>query len=207
MKAKVNLGLDKLSNSGLIARSRHFVTSMTGNSNFTTPVPTLASITTATNAFEAAYNAAQGGGPAQTSAMNDKRAILSNLLTQLGNYVESTAAGLETVILSAGMDVKAKGTRSPQDFNVKPGTHEGEVIVQAKVVEGASYIFEMSEDVPPAETPGIPIETPWKIIQMSTVSTITVSGLIPGHKYWFRVAPVKGTVQGFWSDPIAIIAI
>ena len=64
---------------------------MTGNSFFPTPLPTLASITAAANALNAAHDLALGGGPAQTAVMHQKREALEILLTAEGHTVEDVA--------------------------------------------------------------------------------------------------------------------
>ncbi len=58
LKVKVALNLANQPVSVKIAKARHYVTSMTGNANFATPTPTLASITTANNALETSAKSA-----------------------------------------------------------------------------------------------------------------------------------------------------
>jgi len=46
-----------------------------------------------------------------------------------------------------------------------------------------------------------PLGGTWTQFDLCTASKITVTGLVSGKKYWFRVA-AKGTgAQGPWSDP------
>ena len=205
MKTKVNLGLAKTPVPLKIERARHIVTSMTGNANFATPVPTLASVTTAINNLEIAFNAAQGAGPAQTATMHDKETLLDNLLTQLANYVESTSNGVAAIILSAGMDVKGKGGQQPHIFNAVAGKHTGEAILHAKVTRHASYIWQMTNDPPLLTPPNLPNNLAWHQVGVTTKSIFVVEGLAAGTRYWFRVAIVTKTGQEAWSDPISII--
>ena len=72
MKKQVSLKLATLSVPVKIERARHYVTVMTGNPNFITPAPTLASITTAVTILETAFNNAQAGGKALTALMREK---------------------------------------------------------------------------------------------------------------------------------------
>jgi hypothetical protein len=58
--AKTKLGLGTLSVTHKVELARQIVIKMTGNANFTTPVPALAAITTAANSAETAFNNAQG---------------------------------------------------------------------------------------------------------------------------------------------------
>jgi hypothetical protein len=96
MKARISLGLSSLSIPTKIVNAKHVVTAITDNENFTAPVPSLESVSSAINDLETAYNMAQGAGPAQTSLMYDKEKVLDNVLSQLANYVEIVANGNET---------------------------------------------------------------------------------------------------------------
>ena len=205
MKAKVSLGLAKMPIPLKIEKARHIVTAITGNVSFPTPFPTLASITTAINALETAYNAAQGAGPAQTATMHDKEVIVNNLLSQLANYVEMTANGVEAVILSSGMGVKRPATHRPFTFTVRNGEHEGEVILQSEVTRNASYLWEISTDPLPTEPPAAPNASSWKPAGSSKQATFHINGLVARTKYWFRVATITSAGQGLWSDPVTII--
>ncbi|OFY87134.1 MAG: hypothetical protein A3F72_16645 [Bacteroidetes bacterium RIFCSPLOWO2_12_FULL_35_15] len=205
MKAKVSLKLSKLSGSEKIEKGRHMVTSMTGNSNFTTPFPTLANVTTAINAYETAYNAAQGGGTVLTAYMHDKEVLLDNILTQLGHYVESSANGIESAILSAGMDIKGKGGNRSVGFTAAPGKVSGDVILHAKAIGSrGAFIFEKTGDVLADGTKAID-SSGWQEIGVSLKANFTVSNLIVGLRYWFRYAAVTKDGQSSWSDPISII--
>ncbi len=206
MKARVSLGLAKLSLPQKIEKARQWAAMVGGNAIFVNPLPALAAITDGANAAEAAYNAAQSGGPALTAVMNDKEVELDSLLTRLGNYVEIIANGNETIILAAGMDVRGKGGRGAFKFEVTSGYHEGEAILQSPVTPRAGYVWQKSVDSLPAEAPAPANASTWEILGFTTVATITATSLKPGTLYWFRVAPVTSTGQGLWSDPISLRA-
>jgi hypothetical protein len=205
MKARANLGLSKLSIPAKIEKARHMVTAMTGNSSFTTPVPALASVTTAINTLETAYNAAQGAGPLQTATMRDKEAILDNLLSQLVNYVEVAANGVEAVILSAGIDVKSKGGRSAATFTADDGEHSGEVVLHTRSAGAAraSYIWQVAPDPLPNELTTPSATSTWQQLGVSVRASFVANNLVAGVKYWFRVAVVGKNGQSTWSDPIS----
>jgi hypothetical protein len=196
MKAKVNLGLSKMSILVKIGNARHHVTSMTGNQNFTTPLPSLASITAAANALETAFNNAQGGNSTLTSLMHDKEAVLDNLLSQLANYVEIVANGVDTIILSAGMKVKGKRGVMTSKYFARLSDHPGEIILRAPAdtSKRASYLWELSTD-----------RNNWALAGVSTKTTFTVRNLNSGTRYFFRVAAVNKLGQGAFSDPISIV--
>src|SRR3989344_8237196 len=128
MKKLVSLKLSKQTVPAKIENARHYVTLMTGNANFATPVPSLSVVSTAINNLETAYNSALGGGKVLTAIMHDKEAILDNLVTQLSHYVEATANGSDSIILSAGMNVKLQtGVRRTSGLVIKKGNQEGEL--------------------------------------------------------------------------------
>jgi hypothetical protein len=204
-KAKVNLGLAKMPVSEKIKRSRKIIVSMGADARFTNPLPPLAEVITATDELETSSLAAQDGGPAQTAVMHDKEDVLDSKLTQLGNYVEIIANGDETIILAAGMEVKGKGSRQPNKFAVVNGDHEGEAILQTPVTVRASYVWQKSFDPLPLDTPAAN-GTKWEQFAITTIATVTIRALVPGTKYWFRVAPITSLGQGLWSDPISLIA-
>src|SRR5258708_19538283 len=91
MKTNVKMGLSRLPIEKKIGKTRFIVTSMTGNVNFTTPSPTLVTITNNVNALENATIAAKGGGKDETANKYAKEAILDLSLSSLAAYVEAIA--------------------------------------------------------------------------------------------------------------------
>jgi hypothetical protein len=200
MKLKVSLGLADMTTSEKIEAARQFVTSMTGNANFTTPFPSLTTVTNAANALEVAYNNAKVGGPEQTALMYDREEALDKELVQLGSYVEYIANGNEAIILSANMNVKKKGQGQPFVLKVTNGADTGEVIITCPSIPGAAYKWQIKQN--PLNTTD---DSGWNDLKTITIAKTTVSGLSPGAKYWFRVATIIKENAGDWSDPVSII--
>ena len=131
--AKVKLGLKERNPEEKVALTRTVVTAMTGNANFTTPNPALATLTTAANTAETKINAYNSAREAAETALADRDAsvhALEGLLTQEGAYVENTSGGDRVKIESAGMDVRADGVPVGQmtqvlDLAVTEGDFEG----------------------------------------------------------------------------------
>jgi hypothetical protein len=203
MKSLAVLGLARLGIPKKIERSRFMVTSMTANANFTTPSPPLATITTNINALETAYIAAQGGGADDTANMRAKETTLDLSLKALAGYVETTAnaspLNAEAIILSAGMNVKAKGSRTVNDFDVKYTGNPGEVKLIRKSIKRGSYEFQMTTDPTNAAN--------WQKIYSGTRGRLVKSGLTSGTRYHFRVATIDKNGMGPWSDVKSMIAI
>lgn len=203
MKEVVALGISGLPIPQKIVRTRFFVTSMTGNANFTTPSPTLASITTSVNALETASMAALGGGVDDTANMHTKEAALDLLLKSLGGYVESIAnnspANAEAIILSAGMSVKGKGGKVAHDFEVKVTNNPGEVKLTHQGVKRGAYEYQMTTD--PTN------ESSWVKIYTGTRGTFTKSGLVSGTRYFFRSMIIDKNGPSAWSAVLNTVVL
>jgi len=199
---KIKLNLRNMSVTEKIQFARQIVTGMTGNASFATPDPPLATITTCASALENAYNdanVARQEASTKVSVQDDEERVLDTNLQKLANYVESASDGDEAKIQSTGMSVRAKpapvgALPMPAGLAATAGDMEGEIDLSWDRVTGAkSYVIEQSPD------PITPLS--WKHAGVSTKSSITVSGLTSGTKYWFRVAGIGAAGQGAWSDP------
>jgi len=195
MKTIVKMGLSRIPIEKKIVKTRFIVTSMTGNVNFTTPSPTLATITANVNALESASLAAKGGGKDDTANMYAKEVTLDLSLKSLGAYVEGIAnaspVNARAIILSAGMEVKAKGSHAAVDFAVQP-KGQGTVKVICKASPRAVYEFQMTTDPTNAAS--------WERISSSTRGRIVKSELNSGTRYYFRAAVLDKNGQGPWKE-------
>ena len=206
--SKIKLNLHSLTIPEKIARSQQIVAALTGNPNFTAPHPPLSEVTAAINDLETASNAAQVArqdAKAKTAAQNAKEEALIRIVTQLVAHVESIAGNDETIILSAGLDVRAAAGpasvthTSPPTLTATVGDHDGEIDLSWDTVRGArSYVIERSPDPP--------TDSSWTHAAISTRSQTTIEDLTSGTRYWFRVAVVTPTGQSGWSNPAMKIA-
>lgn len=205
---RVKLNWKDLSIPEKLARAKQFINALTGNPNFPAPQPTLAQLSAAADALEAAAadaQAARAEAKTATSRQEQKEDTLDLLVTQLAAHVESVSGDDETKILSAGMDVRATGSPGsdtpslPKGVALSEGDHAGELDAGWDSVTGArSYVVQMSVDPP---TP-----TSWQPGPVVTRSHATLSGLTSGTRYWVRVAAVNANGQSGWSDPATKIA-
>jgi hypothetical protein len=203
MKTLVALGFAGLTIPRKIEKGRFIVTSMTANANFTTPSPALASITTGINALETAHITAQGGGADDTAAMYAKELALDLLMKSLGGYVEGIAnaspINAEAIILSAGMNVKAKGVKSNPDFDVTTTGNPGEVQLMHKSVSRGSIEFQMSTDTSS--------DANWQVIYSGTRGRVVKAGLNSGTRYYFRSAVIDKNGHNPWSVVLNTIVL
>jgi hypothetical protein len=205
--AKVKLNLVNIPIPAKVQFASQVVTAMTGNANFTTPVPALTAITAKAGTLESSFNAAQAARQAAqqaTTVQNTAEGDLDLALTQLAAYVENASAGDAAKIQSAGMDVRAAGAPvgalpAPLGLVALVGDMDAELDLDWDSVRGAtSYVVQKSPD------PITP--TSWQQAIVVTKSKGTVTGLVSGTKYWFRVAAVGAAGQGAWSDPATKVA-
>jgi hypothetical protein len=200
---KVALRLSKRSVPNKIELAGIIVLQMTANPFFTTPSPTLASITAANTALDLAYKKAKVGGPKDTEDMRAKQVILEQLLTAEGNYVEfianQTPANAETIILSTGMEVKNQGSINIPILFAGKGSTPFSVKLRRKA-EGPRVAYKWQYSADPFE------DTSWIDAGESTVATFEISSpLEVTTRYWFRVAVIKGTIHENFSDPVTFV--
>jgi hypothetical protein len=122
MITKPSIGfLNSTSDALLVTGTETIVNSMTSNPDYATPVPALATVTTALNAFTVAVSNAAGGGKEFTAIKNAKRAELTSLLRQLASYVGVTCGGDMAKLLSSGFPTQ-KPTQTPVGALPAPAT-------------------------------------------------------------------------------------
>ena len=183
-----------------ITYAQSIVTAMTGNTSFPSPVPALATVTTAIGALQSAESTALTRAKGAVEARNDKRAALVTLLKQLLGYIQTVAdADVETaatVIRSAGVAVKKTPALKARVFAAEQGEISGSAkLVAASAGRRASYEWQYSTDG--GKT--------WVIAPATLQAKTTVTGLTPGATVEFRYRPVTKTGEGNWSQTVQLI--
>jgi hypothetical protein len=211
-KSKVSLGLRKFSANDKVELARAIVLAMTGNSNFTTPVPALSVVATAATALDIALQNAQDRGKTKVALAHAAEADLDNLLTQLALYVESASNNDPAKILSSGMRVKNDRTPShvpgaPVNLSTAFVANDGEVKLNwDKVPLAKVYVVEQTDDPVIMDSSrsvggGNPTPaTPWKMVVIVTRTRVTITGLCSGSKYAFRIFAIGAGGYGAYSD-------
>jgi uncharacterized protein (DUF2126 family) len=159
---------------------------MTGNSNFPTPNPALATITSDVTAADAAETVALTKVKGAVAVRNAKMVVLLNDLKTLKAYVQAVANAdadnAAAIILSAGMSVRKSTTRNKQDIAAQPGVVSGSVHVVAKAAAPrASYNWQYSTD-----------QKTW-------------TNLPVGATVYFRSSAVTKAGAADWTDPTSIV--
>jgi hypothetical protein len=133
--AKVKIGLKGLTITEKVAKAEAIVLQMTGNANYTTPIPDLADITLKCKTLTEENNKAEAirkSSLEQTKIVEQNEKELDGMLNQLGSYVDNIANGNAQMILSAGYDIvdttdSVNKLYPPDDFKGTTGDEDGEV--------------------------------------------------------------------------------
>jgi hypothetical protein len=186
--------------SGLAAAALQIVASMTGNANFATPTPALATVTAAITDYQTAEAAALARTKGAAATRNAKRKALVQLLEQLMTYVQTVAdasvADGEGIILSAGMAVRKTAVHPPRVFNATQGSVSGSVkLITAAAAKRASYNWQYSIDG--GKT--------WVDMPSTLQAKTTVAGLPVGTTVEFRYQPLTETGEGNWSQVVSLL--
>lgn len=203
MANQITLDLKNLTVPDKIQFLRDIVTQMTGNANYPTPSPALATITTKANALEAALGAqaiAQQAAKSATTNLETAEKAADTAVNSLSNYVWETSGGDEAKIQSAGMSLRAPKTPTtslpaPQNLSVTVGDSDGELDGSwDRVNKAKNYEVQVSDDPPTSST--------WRAGDIVSASKVTLTGLTSGAKQWLRVRALgpKG-LKSPWSDP------
>lgn len=193
MMAEVKLELQAKNDTNLREFAEAHKAAMVGNPNYTTPNPTPAVYDAALLAYANKMDAIQAAEIALSTLrtqMDDLRSALDAALNTLGSYVETTSGGDEAKILSSGFGVQAPSTPTtsldaPLNVAASLGDNEGEIDLSWNAVPKAkSCIVEVREHSDTA-APGA-----WQSAKVAPRSSASVSGLVTGKKYAFRIRAV-----------------
>jgi hypothetical protein len=185
----------------VVERGRSHVDALTGNAVYATPVPALATITSACDALEAAdLKVLQNGGKLDYLARNERNKELHALIKELSGYVQAVSGGEKEKIASAAF--KTRKLPEPIGDLPAPGNMRaritpmiGELDLRWNGVRGTKiYITERCD-----ADPLVPAN--WKLETMQSKNFMTVKDLESGRPYSFRVVAVGAAGPGPASDP------
>ena len=205
--ARIRLNLRNLSITEKLAKGRQIVAAMTNNITFATPIPALPEVTARLDELDKAFalvQAARSEVATRTGTMENAETRLDQTLTQLAGYVESVAGKDDTLITSAGMEIKAAPSATtvppaPDGVGAMAGDHDGVIDLFWKSVPNArSYVIESSTDPATAAS--------WIHAGIATSASKAINNLTSGKRYWFRVAAVSAGGQSGWSEHATKVA-
>jgi hypothetical protein len=201
----VAINFAKLGDSSLVTKTEYIITSMTGNTHYPTPTPTIPVVQTAATAFQDTLAAATDGGKIKTAQKNAAREALLDLLRNLALYVQQHCQDDLATLLSSGFEAR----KEPQPAGVLPapegatllnGTLTGTLNLRSKPVTNArSYEAQTTTDVNKADS--------WDAVGTFTSTRIELADLTPGTTYWARLRAIGAAGPGAWSDAVSAMAI
>lgn len=196
------LNISTLSPKGLALKGTSIVGKMTGNTHFLTPNPPLADVQDAVDKLNAKIeqqDLAWLTYHEKTVEVQEYRDALANVLENVRSYVGNIAQGSETIIASAGMDVRQKPTPTvvlpaPRGVEANPGSSDGEIIVTWERVKGAkAYVVEMCYDIGDAAN--------WTHYASVVSNKCYITNVESGTRIYVRVTAINKLGQGGYSDP------
>ncbi len=204
MSNKVLINFVRFNDASFEAKGHNIVEHMDGNANFPTPVPAITVVADSSDAYTSALIAASTGNRADIAVKNQARQDLEELLRLLASYINFTAAGDRSKLLTTGYDVSKEKApviiTKPENITVTNGMNAGDLVVSVNAVKGAkSYVHEYANETDFAAGN-------WQSVTASQRKYV-FSELEPGKKYYCRVAAVGARDQVVYSDPMARIVL
>ena len=175
------------------------VAAMTGNANFATPAPTLASLTIKATALRVKKQSVTDLETQLSTARSEQKVLINELKLEvymLRDYVQDETDGDESKIHSAGMQIV--GERQPvgplpqvQNLKVMVSDLTGTLEAEWRPINGALvYLIETA----------LTAEGQYTQVTACSRSRCTITDLVPGTKYWVRVRAVGAAGLGPYSD-------
>jgi hypothetical protein len=201
--ARVALSFARKIDTDLIAFVRNVITLMTGNTQYPTPSPTLAEVTTSVNDFETAVHDALDGGKIAIATRNAAREALLALMRQLAAYVQGHCNADLLALISSGFDPVRAPSRAgtlpaPQNPRLSLTDKSGELLFKFDRVKNA---YNYSIQTAPAAS------GPWEDEDLSTVSRVVIGGLTPGEVIWARACANGSAGASEWTAPTTAMAV
>ncbi len=177
---------------------RKVIKNMTHSTLFPTPDVPLTTASEAVDKFETDYLAALDGGKIATAVMHESEEVATEIFRKLAYYVERTANGDETVILSSGFNLSKEPTPAKrEELSVTQNHIPGTVFLKRKAVEGAkSYLWQLCQGDSPAGEEG------WTFAGATAQTKHEIANLTTAGKYWFRSAAVTKDGTTAYCTPV-----
>ena len=204
MTLKLTNGFNRISDADLRNRATQIVTAMTDNPHFPTPTPSVDAVREILDAYDDALDHCSEADRVKIAIKNQRRKTLENVLHTWGLFVLLNCDNDIAIAMSSGFNI-AK-TPSPAPPITKPvapvlesGINPGDLVSKGKPERGALvYLHQYATE---AE---MQLDQ-WKS-QPSSKSTTVLKNLVPGTKYYCRIAVVGRKDQLVFSDVVSRIA-
>jgi hypothetical protein len=203
-RAKVAIAfLIRDSDAALMVASGRILAGITGNAHYPAPIPALADVTAARNAFVAAVNAVKSGSLA-VIGRKQLRAQLVAQLRSLALYVQQNCNGDPLILLGSGYPAQkahqpAGMLPAPVNLRLVRGTNSGQLKARCnKVPRAGSYQWRYATAAAP---------TAWTQLDPTLAASIVLSGLIRGTEYVVQVRAVGTLGPSDWSVASTLMVV
>ncbi|MFD2966747.1 fibronectin type III domain-containing protein [Sphingobacterium bambusae] len=202
-KSKVLVNFARMKDDELMVAATTIISAMTDNVHFETPSPSLESVQVLVDDYAAKLNAARRrGAPSDTALKNEVRQPLEEALQKLGYYVNATAQGHLSTLLSSGFR-SSSGISSLEvplkieAVKVRDGRQSGQVRLDF-APQRAARMYECVYRKQHEEA--------WSAHISTTSSRLNIiAPLSVGQYYEIRVRGINTHGQGDWSDIVTIM--
>jgi|ERR1035437_4122452 hypothetical protein len=199
---KIKIDMSHYTDEEFIVAVQIIIAFMTGNTNFTTPSPTIPIVQTAQTAFILAYVKASKGGVLLTQAKNDARDALTTLVVTLAAYVQPLCT---TILIAESSGFELVSTNRTKVgllkkillLLFKDGANSGstEVSISKKIKNANSYIWMYTQGTGPLKV--------W-ITKTSSKGKIILRLLTPGQPLTVKCAGVGADDELVWSNEFTL---
>lgn len=172
--------------------------------DFPSPMPDVATFNASLAAYDTKLHEISQAEDALDTLRKQRDALRTALEEHLGTragYVQTQSGGDEAKIVSTGFDLQSDRVPTsempkPTNLTATIGKKEGEIILKCDGVPKAKTYFWECRTHDDGAAPGT-----WTLVKISNASKITVTGLISGKKYAFRVRVFgPNDLESPWSD-------
>ena len=192
----LNLSTRSYTDDAFLGICRFVLASLSIATAFKDPIPPLADLSKAITAFNDAITGARRGAHADVAIKNARRDDLEAVYVQLGLFVMYIANGDEELLKQSGYTVSKDREpvyiSNPGNVTLVNGVTSGELESSVDAVKGTKlYLYQVTDSEPNENTV-------WDTRTCSRCK-YTFKGLIPGKKYWVRVAATASGDQIAYS--------
>lgn len=201
----VKTDLRGLNSIGIYCKALIVYKGINGNPAFPAPTPSMATFHAAIMELQKAISDATGGGRLAHAVKDRVTTEVADHIKALANYVAAVAQGSETLVVSAGFELRDRSTRikqldMPRHVRAKGEPFPGLVILRWAPVHGAR-IYEVYTAV---QQPDSGVQ--WTLLQVSSGSRCVIKGLASCQYHSFRVQAIGAAGKGPLSQPARALA-
>jgi hypothetical protein len=205
-KIKASLGFEKVPDNDLLKRLDAICVGLTGNSAFTNLPVDIGAFKAAVDSYHVLTTDALDGGKKAVSAKRKQRAVVIQMATQLGHYVEAACNNDFATFTTSGFVAVSNMRTLPQPLApaaikwVDRGPTSGSILVKVTGLRGALTYDLRYALFSAGGTPGS-----WISLTLTSPKTVTLNNLTPGATYVFQVRALGKLGCTDWSDSTTFI--